>query len=276
MKASYSKVSSYFFCPKKYEYRYVLEVPVPTKPELAFGVALHAALEHNFQQKLDTRKDLPLAEVTEAFRKELDGILKDIPEESLRGANDPHYLRGMGEHFLERFMTERAPRLQPAPRGVECFFKLPLPGGHEVSGKFDLMDDAWVLHDFKTSSKPYDARKADKTQLVIYAWASEHIYGRTPTALCFDVFVKGDGGDGAVEMQAPVMFPVPSAAEMAQVAAKLAKQIDRILAAQETVGFRRSFDPTRCRWCEYQSLCVRDWEQDGRPAPVRVSMDSLV
>ena len=60
MKASYSRIGCYGFCPKKYDYRYVQERPAPVKPELAFGVSLHKALEENFQQKLVSRRDLSL------------------------------------------------------------------------------------------------------------------------------------------------------------------------------------------------------------------------
>lgn len=270
MKISYSKIGSFYFCPKKYEYRYVLEIPVPGKAELVFGVSLHAALETNFEQKIETRRDLPLEQVLEAFRNELEKGLASVPEEDLRGPLDPLYLRSMGENFLSQFMTERAARLQPAPRGVEYFFQLPLPGGHEISGKCDLLDNEWVLHDFKTSSKPYDPKRADRTQLVIYAWACERMFGRHPKALCFDVFVKGDGREGEVFLQEPVMFPVPSAAEMAQVAQKLQQQIDFIQNAQEKNQLNRSFEPVRCRWCEYQKRCINDWEHEGRPSPVRV------
>src|SRR5262249_50251953 len=144
------------------------------------------------------------------FGAALDAELAQAPEDSLRGAADPHYMRAMGEHLLDRFLKERAPALQPAPRGVEGAFRLPLPGGHEISGKFDLLDTDWVLHDFKTSSKPYDSRKADPAQLVIYAWACERLYGRYPRAVCFDVFVKGDGADGKVDLQEPVVMPLPA------------------------------------------------------------------
>jgi CRISPR/Cas system-associated exonuclease Cas4 (RecB family) len=275
MRASYSKISSFAFCPKKYEYRYVLQAPAPQKPELVFGVSLHSALEENFRQKIDTRQDLPLARVLEVFYRELDQGLSVVPEESLRGASDSRYLRSMGEFFLERFLKERAPTLQPAPRGVECAFHLPLPGGHEITGKFDLMDNAWVLHDFKTSNKPYDPRKADKTQLVIYAWACERMFGRVPSALCFDVFVKGDGAEGAVLMQEPVMFPVPSPREMAEVERKIQRQIEKILEVQSQGFFPRSFQPLRCHWCEYQTPCVEEWREAGQPAPVRIPMEYL-
>ncbi len=66
MKSSYSRIGCYGFCPKKYDYRYVQNVPAPVKPELAFGVALHEALEENFRQKIDTRRDLPVAQAAAA------------------------------------------------------------------------------------------------------------------------------------------------------------------------------------------------------------------
>lgn len=279
LKSSHSRLSGYGFCPKKYEYRYVLETPAPPRAELAFGVALHAALEENFKQKTESRKDLPVEALAAVFLERLRAGLAGVPEDSLRGAADPHYLEAMGQHFLSRFLSERAPALQPAPRGVECRFLIPLPGGHEISGAFDLLDSDWVLHDFKTSSKPYDPRRADRTQLVIYAWACERMFGRPPKALCFDVFVKGDGAggaaDGAAGLQAPVFFPTPAPDEMAQVARRLSALLDRINAARAKDDFPRSFEPGRCHWCEYQDPCRAEWEAEGRPAPVRVSLGSL-
>ncbi|MGQ0644407.1 MAG: RecB family exonuclease [Elusimicrobiota bacterium] len=276
MNASYSKVSTFYFCPKKYEYRYVREMPAPAKPELAFGVALHAALEANFRQKIETRRDLPLAEVMAVFRRELEEGLLKVPDDQLRGPAEFHYLRAMGEHFVELFMRDRAPGLQPAPRGVECFFRIPLPGGHQITGKFDLMDAQGVMHDFKTSSKPYDARSADKTQLVIYAWACEKLFGRPPTGLCFDVFVKGDGADGRVALQEPILFPVPAPWEMAQVAQNLSRRIEKIMDVQRLDAFPWAFEPLRCRWCEYLEPCRDDWEKSGRPPPQRPRWEALV
>jgi hypothetical protein len=138
------------------------------------------------------------------------------------------------------------------------------------------MDTDWVLHDFKTSSRPYDPRKADRTQLVIYAWACQQVFGRLPKSLCFDVFVKGDGGDGFVGLQDPVVFPVPSPSEISQVARKLEGQIEKVHSVQSAGDFPRSFMPLRCHWCEYQSPCQQEWEDLGRPPPVRIALDSLV
>jgi len=276
MKASFSRLGAFSFCAKKYEYRYVLDFPATARPELAFGTALHGALEENFRQKIESRKDLPVESVTAAFRRGLESGLAAVPEDSLRGATDVHYLRAMGEHLLDRFMKERAPALQPAPRGVETPFRLPLPGGHELAGKFDLLDTDWVLHDFKTSSKPYDLRRADPAQLVIYAWACEGIFGRVPKALCFDVFVKGDGSEGRVDLQEPVRVPVPGADIMARVGRRLQSQLDRVAQVEAEGLFPRAFQPLRCGWCEYQAPCVEDWVQAGRPGPSRISLESLV
>jgi CRISPR/Cas system-associated exonuclease Cas4 (RecB family) len=275
MKVSYSKLGAFAFCPKKYEFRYELDVPVPAKPELAFGVSLHAALEDNFRQKIASRRDMPLEEARAVFRAHLARQLSGVPEEALRGPADPLYLRSMGEQFLATFLTERAPGLQPVPHGVEGFFRLPLPGGHEISGKFDLLDAEGVLHDFKTSNKPYDSARADRTQLVIYAWACEQAFGRLPARLCFDVFVKGDGADAPVGLQEPVYFPVPSREEIGRVASVLSRHIETVARARATGHFPRAFQPPRCRWCEYQTPCLREWEDAGRPDPVRAPLERL-
>jgi CRISPR/Cas system-associated exonuclease Cas4 (RecB family) len=268
-------MNSYGFCPKKYEYRYVLGIPAPVKPELAFGVSIHETLEHNFLQKIDSRKDLPAGDLAVFFRTTLDDRLRVVPDEFLRGPSDPHYLRAMGEHFLDRFMKERAPSLQPTAHGVECSFRLPLPNDHELTGQFDLLDTDWVLHDFKTSNKPYDPRRADRTQLIIYSWACERMFGRVPSALCFDVFVKGDGAEGEAGLQSPVLFSSPTAADMGVVAQRLAAMLDRLVQAELRREFPRSFEPSRCHWCEYQPRCQKEWELEGQPRPVKVSLGTL-
>jgi CRISPR/Cas system-associated exonuclease Cas4 (RecB family) len=68
MKSSYSRMNSYGFCPKKYDYRYIQNVPAPVKPELAFGVSIHETLEHNFLQKINSRRDLPSSDLAVFFR----------------------------------------------------------------------------------------------------------------------------------------------------------------------------------------------------------------
>jgi hypothetical protein len=113
-------------------------------------------------------------------------------------------------------------------------------------------------------------------QLVIYAWACERMFGRPPKALCFDVFVKGDGAEGSAGLQAPVMFPAPAAADMAGVASRLSALVDRLVSAQAQNAFPRSFEPLRCRWCEYQPLCRREWDLEGQPRPQRISLEALV
>jgi|GEM_PF-2354426 len=275
MKASYSRISSYWFCPKKYDYRYVQNVPVPVKPELAFGISLHETLEQNFLQKRDTRRDLPPDQACALFEKIFDKNFAPVPEEFLRGPSDRHYLRSLGQHFIRQFLDERAPGLQPLQRGVECSFRFDLPGGHELTGQFDLLDTSWVLHDFKTSSKPYDPRKADPTQLILYAWACEQMFGRPPESLCFDVFIKGDGEEGPAGLQAPVVFKTPSPGDLSTVAARLASMIDQLVEVQTRQWFPRAFDPRRCHWCEHQPRCQREWDLEGQPLPLRQKPGTL-
>jgi len=253
VRISYSKVNSYKFCPKKYEYRYVKMIPVPEKPELAFGIALHAALEVNFKQKIASFKDVPDKEVIAAFNDSFNerarGISKDVMPDDAR----KEFLK-MAEYFIRRFMYERAPEIQSILKGVECFFRLPLEGDIELTGKFDLVDKKGILHDFKTSSKPYDPKRADFAQLVIYAWACERLFGKCPYGLCFDVFVKG------AENRPPdfqvVNFETPVKDRFDGVIEEIKKTIKFIIAKK----FPRAFNPERCDWCEYQEICLKDYK----------------
>jgi hypothetical protein len=71
-------------------------------------------------------------------------------------------------------------------------------------------------------------------------------------------------------------FPAPSVADMGQVARRLSGILDRLVRAQERHEFPRSFEPSRCHWCEYQPRCQREWDLEGNPRPVKISFESLV
>ena len=55
-----SQVRCFMDCQVRWWFKYKLRVPEPPTGKMALGKAVHAALAHNFEQKLDTREDLPV------------------------------------------------------------------------------------------------------------------------------------------------------------------------------------------------------------------------
>ena len=47
-------------CPKQYEFRYVEGMKIPPGIALIRGKAFHSGVAHNYKQKIESAKDLPL------------------------------------------------------------------------------------------------------------------------------------------------------------------------------------------------------------------------
>jgi hypothetical protein len=62
-----SQVSLFLNCPAKWMFRYLLDVKDPGTAATALGKAFHETIAHNFRQKRETARDLPLAECVEFF-----------------------------------------------------------------------------------------------------------------------------------------------------------------------------------------------------------------
>ncbi len=60
-----SQINTYTSCPRKYRFSYVDEdVKIMRgSSAMTLGSALHKAQEFNYKQKIESKKDLPLAEI---------------------------------------------------------------------------------------------------------------------------------------------------------------------------------------------------------------------
>ena len=65
---SHSHVSSYIRCPMVTYWRYEKNVKAPPASAMSFGSCTHKALEHNFNQKVYSKQDVPVSVVTDVFR----------------------------------------------------------------------------------------------------------------------------------------------------------------------------------------------------------------
>src|SRR5215471_634881 len=63
-----TQVRCFMDCNARWWFKYILKQPDPPNGNLALGRAVHAALTHNFAQKIETYEDLPVAGVLALFR----------------------------------------------------------------------------------------------------------------------------------------------------------------------------------------------------------------
>ena len=255
---SYSSLSTYEACPRRYAYRYVEHLPGEVPPGwFTFGSAVHRAFEAFDRARIVSRHDgspPPGYEVLErAFGEAVDAS-GCSPDEITR-------FRARGEPVLRAYLA-RESASDAEPVAVELGFGVDVPVGDEEPavrfvGYVDRIDrrpdGAVELLDHKTGSlRPQEDVDQD-VQLTAYAFAAARGGLRDPAS-------------GAI-------LPAPSRLGLHFAESGLTIWTTRSVEALDAFGARlcatvgairhREFaaHPGRaCRWCEYRATCP---EGDG-------------
>jgi RecB family exonuclease len=143
-----SQVSQFLNCPAKWMFRYLLDLKEPGTAAQALGKAFHETIAHNFRQKQESLRDLPVAECLEFFRKALG---QHLEEAALQKGENPMEFLELGETMVQKYLAEAAPLIQPA--AVESRV-CGLIGGVKVAGYVDLLDIEGRIVDSKSTLKP--------------------------------------------------------------------------------------------------------------------------
>src|ERR1700686_5066146 len=101
-----SGASQFLGCGFKWFCKHVLKLPDPKTGALLQGSCVHAALAENFQQKLETRVDLPAAGVRAIYA---EAWGKMSLETEFRDDEEPDTLKVEGEALTLKYMDEKAP-----------------------------------------------------------------------------------------------------------------------------------------------------------------------
>ena len=101
-----SQISQFLNCPAKWMFRYLLDFKDPGTAATALGTAFHETIAHNFRQKRETARDLPLAECLEFFRNAFGRQLETI---RLQKDEHPMELLELGETMVAKYIWEAAP-----------------------------------------------------------------------------------------------------------------------------------------------------------------------
>lgn len=159
-----SQVLQFLNCPAKWMFRYLRELKEPGTAEKALGKAFHETVARNFRQKIDTARDLPLAECLEFFREALGRHLQELLP---RRGEHPTEMLDVGGVMVAKYLEEAAPSIQPA--AVESKVSGAI-GGVKVSGYVDLLDVLGRIIDSKTAVKPFRGIAHDhRLQLATYS-----------------------------------------------------------------------------------------------------------
>ena len=148
-----SEINSYLECPSKFYFQAIEKVETPNKIALAGGTAYHSALEVNYHQKIQSRTDLPIADVVDAFSSAYDKEVSNVDKVDF-DIETPGQVKSAWIDVLKIYMKDVAYRIFPA--AVERRIKVKLKGyAYGLTGKIDIKDEDAVIVDHKTTSKPY-------------------------------------------------------------------------------------------------------------------------
>lgn len=180
---SASQVSSFLACPLGYKKRYINweKTAIHWVEYMVYWTAVHAVLEKNYKQKIESRKDLPIEELIEYWHE----IFKELlNKENKKFSEDIiDWLTKAWEKSIKLYMREVAPEIQPI--ASEQKFKI-------TSEKYwitilwyiDLITEDGYIIDFKTvwasKSRMYTQNYVDNLmQLTMYSIAYRKMYKKT-------------------------------------------------------------------------------------------------
>lgn len=211
---SVSQLLTYQKCPLHYKFRYIDGLKIPPISAMTLGSSVHAALEHNFRQKIESHKDLKVNDVLDAFSDSFD-LAKP---ETLWGKDEKPdkvkddgvnlvcaYHTGkdrQGEPFIYRELNQKtrkyekkpvkalSPTIQPLM--VEEEFEVNFDNvDYKFIGRMDVVDDKNRVRDTKTSARTPTQDQVDTDlQMTAYSMGYRVKTGKIEKGLMMDYIVK--------------------------------------------------------------------------------------
>lgn len=180
-----SALGVYLKCQIQYYFRYILGLTRPPGAALTIGKAVDAGATHNFRQKTESRQDLPVSDVLDAFSTEFD---REAPGTDWDGES-AGTLKDESAALMKLHHKIVAPRIQPVTMKEQ--FNLETNNGFSIGGEMDVTDEKDLIRDTKTSGKKYDDDfVAHSIQAAVYDTAFEEKKGRKAKGFVFDVMKK--------------------------------------------------------------------------------------
>lgn len=161
-------------CPYQWQQSYIHKRSERPSESLTVGSAIHAGLERNFEQKIESHSDLSVLDLLDWYDDE--GWDTTVSIKQNEGGDDvlwktsPEMAKQRGKNLLGSYHVEVAPRIQPtgAEGMVSADFGLAVP----VIGRYDVLREESCI-DFKTGMRAH--KKPDegwRIQAAVYTEAT--------------------------------------------------------------------------------------------------------
>ncbi len=247
-------------CPAQWYYRYVCGLRVPPSGAMSTGSALHAGAYHNYEQKIESREDLPTDDILDAFSTDFDARKS---ETQWSKDEKPSELKDKGARALDAYQSRLAPSIQP--KLVEDKARLEIPNfDYDLIVVPDLIQEVEggkeVVRDIKFTTKSPDGvksgnvqpRVSDLTQVTFYALARSAKTGEAIEEGSLDYCVGTKANASAIPV--PVQFSDQDFKYAKNLIALTARQIE----LEHYPPNRQSIMCSR-RYCGYFNECEKDF-----------------
>ena len=184
----------YAKCGEQYRRRYIEKQIIPPGMAMLRGTGVHGGIETNMRQKIETYRDLPVADVIDAAVAKFDDELKAgfqlDQDESSRGKD---VVIGDTRDLVATMAgvagSDLCPKYQPTV--IEQGVRIEIPTStHDLFGVIDLADDKARIIDVKTSGKSKTQNDADgSVQLTVYSAMHQVLTGSPPAELVLETLV---------------------------------------------------------------------------------------
>lgn len=171
-KISFSQLDMFQTCPLKFQFRYLLHLPVPPSHAMSFGSSVHETL-NDFYQKIKKGVTPSLELLHECYEQHW------IP---YGYENRTHLMKRQAQgleilkNFYRKNFLDQAPII---PTDLERNFHLKI-GDFTMSGRIDridqLPDKTYEVIDYKTGTSLKDRSLKSNLQLSIYALACQELF----------------------------------------------------------------------------------------------------
>lgn len=184
---SYSQINTYRTCPMRYYFRYIKGLKIPPPWAIPLGKSVHQGIGYNLKQKIQTRQDLPLPQVLDAYDFAFESQTQGEVDwqDKKRGI-----VKDMGVGLVSLHHQERCPDIQPL--AVEDKVKIPFSNvDYCFLAYLDLIDQYRIIVDIKTSQRsPSEVKAVTSDQLTAYALAFRVKYGKAETGVRLEYLVN--------------------------------------------------------------------------------------
>lgn len=185
---SYSAVGTYRKCPKLYYYTKILGRRAIPPWVFLYGRAVEGGLNYNFTQKIQSKKDISISQVLEAYDFTWTGEAQK-EEFDWKGENKGKKKDG-GVASLKVYHRERSPLFQPIAIQDKIVFEFDnVEYGWEAH--LDMVTEVRQIVDFKTSQKsPKIILAITSDQLTAYALGYRLKYGKPEKSVALEYLIN--------------------------------------------------------------------------------------